>query len=79
MTEIELRQILGDTEGVLSASENLFESGVIDSLSAVELIERIAQGSDVLVTELVNDLERISSIEKILVLFESRLNRGLHG
>lgn len=79
MTEIELRQLLGDTGNELSVAENLFESGVIDSLSAVELIERLVQGSDVSVIELANDLDRISTIEKIMSLFDAGVNRGLNG
>lgn len=68
MNEDELRRFLKDEACKLDIDEDLFASGVLDSLMAIELLEIISTSQQISISDLSENLEKVSSIRRILKL-----------
>ena len=74
MTNDQLSRILGINVEEIPLDENLFEAGILDSLSVLELVEHLSAETGIDVLILAADLAQISSVRKIQAF--SQTNRG---
>lgn len=70
MTEEEFHIILGKNVGDISLDEDLFDSGYLDSLSVLELVEKLSPITGMSSLELAGDLAQISTMRKVLEMVE---------
>jgi acyl carrier protein len=68
--EFKLSKILGIEVGSLDPNGNLFESGHLDSLASLEVIELLSDHGVERLDELAENLENLSTISRILRLVE---------
>ena len=68
MSEAELSTILGKSISEIQLDEDLFANGILDSLSVIELIEKLARVTGVEAIELAGDLSQISTVRRIMLI-----------
>ena len=68
MNQEELLATLGLAPGAVTLDQDLFQTGILDSLSAIELIEAVRTAAGIDAMEIAGDLSRISTMRKILEL-----------
>lgn len=76
MTEEELSKILGKNAGDIGLDEDLFASGYLDSLSVLELLEKLSPITGMSSLELAADLAQISTMRRVLQLVKDAEKKG---
>lgn len=68
LSEEELKTLLGKSGENIPLDGNLFSLGYVDSLTVVELLERLSALTGTSALDLAGDLDRLSTLRKILAL-----------